>query len=215
MAMLAREALKNETFRDICSSEKIRISFGNTPYERWLTNTNKLLSMYDGVYGVKTGFTDEAGRCLVSACERDGKKLICVTLNDRNDWNDHIAMYEYGFQNVKCIKPELPQQFELDIVGADENKITLKPDLTSFGITTSMDDLSGFSYSMISAPFVYAPIYAGDQTAELKITYNGREVCRVPLIAENDYNMSETREKKDANKNFFKKIAEKFMNFFK
>jgi len=215
MAMLAREALKNETFRDICSSEKIRISFGNPPYERWLTNTNKLLSMYDGVYGVKTGFTDEAGRCLVSACERDGKKLICVTLNDRNDWNDHIAMYEYGFQNVKCIKPELPQQFELDIVGADENKITLKPDLTSFGITTSMDDLSGFSYSMISAPFVYAPIYAGDQTAELKITYNGREVCRVPLIAENDYNMSETREKKDANKNFFKKIAEKFMNFFK
>lgn len=215
MAMLAREALKNETFRDICSSEKIRISFGNPPYERWLTNTNKLLSMYDGVYGVKTGFTDEAGRCLVSACERDGKKLICVTLNDRNDWNDHIAMYEYGFQNVKCIKPELPQQFELDIVGADENKITLKPDLTSFGITTSMDDLSGFSYSMISAPFVYAPIYAGDQTAELKITYNGREVCRVPLIAENDYNMSETREKKDTNKNFFKKIAKKFMNFFK
>ncbi len=46
-------------------------------------NSNKLLDMYQGVKGVKTGFTDEAGRCLVSACEREGISLICVTLNDK------------------------------------------------------------------------------------------------------------------------------------
>ena len=63
MAILAREALKNEMFREICSQTSIQLEFGNPPYKRWLKNTNKLLTMCDGVYGVKTGFTDEAGRC--------------------------------------------------------------------------------------------------------------------------------------------------------
>ena len=119
MALLAREALKNEIFREICSKEKMKVRFGNPPYDRWLKNTNRLLSMYDGVYGVKTGYTDEAGRCLVSACERDGKKLICVTLNDPNDWNDHMVLYEYGFRKVNQIDLSLPDDITADIVGGD------------------------------------------------------------------------------------------------
>ena len=104
MALLAREALKNDIFREICSQSSMKVKFGSPPYDRWLRNTNKLLGMYDGVYGVKTGFTDEAGRCLVSACERDGKDLICVTLNDRNDWNDHMALYDCSFENVRTLR---------------------------------------------------------------------------------------------------------------
>lgn len=125
MAILAREALKNETFREICSSETKKLEFGNPPYERWLKNTNKLLTMCDGVYGVKTGFTDEAGRCLVSACERGGDDLICVTLNDRNDWDDHIAMYDYGFETVSAVEAELPENLSLDVVGGVSGKVTL------------------------------------------------------------------------------------------
>ena len=126
MALLAREALKNDIFREICSKETVKLSFGNPPYDRWLKNTNKLLSMYDGVYGVKTGFTDEAGRCLVSACERDGKNLICVTLNDKNDWQDHIAMYNYGFKQVHLLDYELPECFSSDVVGGDVSSINMK-----------------------------------------------------------------------------------------
>ena len=95
IALLAREALRNPDFAEICSQKKAKVEFGNPPYERWLTNSNKLLDMYQGVKGVKTGFTDEAGRCLVSACEREGISLICVTLNDKNDWQDHIEKCNY------------------------------------------------------------------------------------------------------------------------
>jgi D-alanyl-D-alanine carboxypeptidase/D-alanyl-D-alanine carboxypeptidase (penicillin-binding protein 5/6) len=197
--------LQNETFREICSSETIKVSFGNPPYERWLTNTNKLLTMYDGVYGVKTGFTDEAGRCLVSACERDGKNLICVTLNDKNDWDDHIAMYDYGFEAVKAVSPELPDSLELNLVGADSDKITLVPDASDLCITTLEDNFSGFSCSLVAPPFVYAPVKYGEQAAQLRITYNDRLVCTVPLVADRNYDASEV-EAAEKNKNTLEKI---------
>ncbi|MCX7658505.1 MAG: D-alanyl-D-alanine carboxypeptidase, partial [Oscillospiraceae bacterium] len=76
MALLAREALKNPDFKAICSQKNIKLSYGNPPYDRWLKNTNKLLTYYNGCIGVKTGFTDAAGRCLVSATERNGVCLI-------------------------------------------------------------------------------------------------------------------------------------------
>ena len=183
MALLAREALKNETFREICSSETIKLSFGNPPYERWLKNTNKLLSMYDGVYGVKTGFTDEAGRCLVSACERGGEDLICVTLNDRNDWNDHISMYDYGFEAVRLIQPELPADMSVDVVGGETESAALTVGDGDLSVTAFAADSSDLQCTVISSPFVYAPVSQGDELAQLEISLNGREICRVPLYA--------------------------------
>ena len=210
MALLAREALKNDIFRQICSSQTIKLSFGNPPYDRWLGNTNKLLSMYDGVYGVKTGFTDEAGRCLVSACERDGKRLICVTLNDKNDWNDHIAMFEYGFEQVKSFNPDIPNEFEIDIVGSDCEKISLALNSESIEITSCEYDLSKFSFNVISPPFVYAPINCGDNVAELSIRYNDTEVYRLPLCAKKDYPIYIEKKSDTSKKNFFEKIIDKF-----
>lgn len=91
LAKIMDAALSNELFREItsCASKKT---------ERALyINHNKLLSMYDGVYSGKTGFTKKDGRCLVSACERNGFSLIAVTLNDPDDWNDHMKMYDAAF----------------------------------------------------------------------------------------------------------------------
>lgn len=76
MAVLAASALQNENFREICAQSSAQVCFGNPPYQRWLKNSNKLLTMDESVIGVKTGFTDEAGRCLVSAAERNGVTLI-------------------------------------------------------------------------------------------------------------------------------------------
>ena len=64
---------------------------------RALTNHNKLLWQYDGCTGMKTGYTRQAGRTLVSSARREGQNLICVTLNDRDDWADHKALFDYGF----------------------------------------------------------------------------------------------------------------------
>lgn len=183
MAILAREALRNEMFRSICSQESIKLEFGAPPYTRWLKNTNKLLGMYDGVYGVKTGFTDEAGRCLVSACERDGKDLICVTLNDRNDWDDHIAMYDYGFETVNVLDVALPADMTVDTVGGTGDRLRLLPKESSVKICTVAGNEEDFQFTLLSAPFVYAPVKYGEEAARLRISFMGREVDTVPLYA--------------------------------
>ena len=186
MAILASVALRNDTFREICSSESIKLEFGNPPYTRWLKNTNKLLSLYSGTYGVKTGFTDEAGRCLVSACKRDGKDLICVTLNDRNDWNDHMSMYDYAFEQVHTVKPEIPDIIELDLAGSKKEKIRVCADEMPEPVTVLDASESELEYSVKAPPFVYAPVKKGDVLAELQIKYGGREIRRVPLSAAED-----------------------------
>ena len=85
MALLAREALQNPLFAEICAQSKAVVQYGNPPYNRWLTNHNRLLREYPGTIGVKTGFTKASGRCLVSCAERDGVRLIAVTLGCPDD----------------------------------------------------------------------------------------------------------------------------------
>lgn len=91
LAKLTKLALKNPAFREIVSTKSICIG------ERRLTNHNKLLWSLDGAIGVKTGYTRAAGRILVSAAERNGRRLISVTINDGNDWQDHESLYAFGF----------------------------------------------------------------------------------------------------------------------
>ncbi len=210
MAMLAREALKNEVFRSICSSESMAVEFGDPPYKRWLKNTNKLLSMYDGVYGVKTGFTDEAGRCLVSACERDGINLICVTLNDRNDWDDHMALYDFGFETAKTMDVTIPDSYTARLAGSDKTSLKLKAEADPLPVTTLSEDGSEFSFEVIAPPFVYAPVAEGDEVAELRLNYKGREVERIPLFAAENAEYSTVPEKSGISlKNIIEKLIGK------
>ena len=101
MATLAAAAMKNPDFAAIVGQKAMNISFVSPEQTRRYTNHNKLLSMYEGCIGVKTGFTKKSGRCLVSAAERDGVRLIAVTLNAPDDWNDHIALMDYGFTQLE------------------------------------------------------------------------------------------------------------------
>ena len=213
MAMLAREALRNDIFRSICSQPKMKLKFGNPPYERWLKNTNKLLTMYDGVYGVKTGFTDEAGRCLVSACEREGKDLICVTLNDRNDWDDHMSLYNYGFETVRSMNVQLPDELSVDVVGGDSEKLKLLPEKETLPVTTLAGNEDDITYTLLSAPFEYAPVCKGDKMAELRVSFMGREVDTVPLYAAEDIAVKAEKPKKHK-KGLFAKVKEMIGSVF-
>lgn len=215
MAILAREALKNETFREICSQSSIQLEFGNPPYKRWLKNTNKLLTMCDGVYGVKTGFTDEAGRCLVSACERDGMELICVTLNDRNDWEDHSRLYDYGFSRVRKTEVSLPEIFELDLAGSENDKLTVAPGELPVTVTSLGHEPGDIGIRVIAPPFVYAPVSKGEEAAQLEISFRGREVTRIPLYAQEDADVKKkSSAKKKQNKNWLKKLISKVGGIF-
>ncbi|MBP3379924.1 MAG: D-alanyl-D-alanine carboxypeptidase [Ruminococcus sp.] len=212
MAVLAAEALKNETFREICSSDTIKLEYGNPPYTRWLNNTNKLLSLYSGTYGVKTGFTDEAGRCLVSACQRDGKSLVCVTLNDPDDWNDHMALYDSCFPLVSSISPDIPEDISVELAGAVEESLRLESaedaeTLTVYGI--SGDDLE---YTVAAPPFVYAPVAQGEEVAELIISCKSREIRRIPLYAAESAEYAEKNPEEKPKKVFFSGIISKIKN---
>ncbi len=98
MARLAGYAILNNDFRAICSEKSVSLDLGGR--KLWLNNTNKLLGSCEGVFGIKTGFTDKAGRCLVTACERGDITLICVTLGDSTDWIDHEKLYDYGYSRL-------------------------------------------------------------------------------------------------------------------
>lgn len=92
LALLTFHALENPIFSEVVCTKTVTISGG-----RQLTNHNKLLWRYDGCIGVKTGYTMAAGRILVSAAERGGRRLIVVTIGAPDDWNDHAKLLDYGF----------------------------------------------------------------------------------------------------------------------
>ena len=91
MARLAARAMQNPTFTRIVSTRTASVG------SRTMTNHNKLLGSYSGCIGLKTGYTGDAGRTLVTCAERGGMRLIAVTLHDGSDWTDHAALYDYGF----------------------------------------------------------------------------------------------------------------------
>jgi len=99
LAKLTAYALKNDVFAEIVSTREKKVP---NPHEKWeysYTNKNKMLAMYEGADGVKTGYTKKALRCLVSSATRQGQQLAAVTINDSDDWLDHRKMLDWGFGN--------------------------------------------------------------------------------------------------------------------
>lgn len=106
MAILMRYAMHNETFSEITAAKVFRSE--NRTYA-W-GNKNKLLTSYPYTIGGKTGYTKAAGRTLVSVAEKDGMQLIAVTINDPNDWHDHIQLYDWGFEELESSDSMMQEQ---------------------------------------------------------------------------------------------------------
>ncbi|MGE5703483.1 MAG: D-alanyl-D-alanine carboxypeptidase family protein [Clostridia bacterium] len=103
MVRLSAYALKNPVFREIVSTKVKNISWEGENWERRLQNKNKLLHLYKGADGVKTGYTKLAKRCLASSATRDGRQLAVITLNAPDDWNDSMALLDWGFQTFQPV----------------------------------------------------------------------------------------------------------------
>jgi len=185
MALLAREAISNEAFVAICSQYKLRASYGNPPYSRWLTNHNKLLGYYDGAFGVKTGFTKKSGRCLVSAARRDGIELICVTLGCPDDWNVHQNLYDrfFGELVMKNLTEDMPAA-TVPVVGGTSSTVSALPcEEASLAIPKQGANVK---YELCLDPFLYAPVENGQYLGEVHIFLNDERVFTTPLIAGQD-----------------------------
>ena len=181
MARLTREALRLESFREICGSKTAQLEFGAPPYKRWLTNTNRLLGMCKGCIGVKTGFTDKAGRCLISACEREGSTLICVTLNDKNDWADHKALYDrcFSLMHETELAPELGG-YKIACAGKGE---TLLAQGETGRITLPESAVKRLERVTLIKPMIYLPAEPGEKVGETRFYLDGVLISSLPIKA--------------------------------
>lgn len=191
MALLGSYAIKNEQFLEICSSSSAVVDYGNPPYKRRLTNHNKLLKIYDGVIGIKTGFTKKSGRCLVSAAERDGITLICVTLNDADDWNDHKKLLDYGFGIVKRYD-NYQRDFLIRIVGGKDASVNAQ-----LQRAPKIGSLNGqITQKVYIEHFLYAPVKKNDVVGYSQFYYqNGALADTVPIIIKSDIGQNEYEKK--------------------
>ncbi len=97
LALICAKAYENEDFCKIVSTSQAKITVDDEV--RHIGNKNKLLHLYDGANGVKTGFTKKSGRCLVSGAKRDGMQVIGVVLNHSDMWNDTVRILDFAFDN--------------------------------------------------------------------------------------------------------------------
>ena len=176
LALLARACLNNKTVAEICATQAVTVG------TRTFINHNKLLSRYEGCVGMKTGYTEKAGRTLVSAATRDGQTLICVTLNDGDDWNDHMKLLDYGFatfpRQVLCRAGEVygwvAAEGSLIPAVAAETQGELGYPLTEAEKPVMEVEL------LQSAP---APLSPGAQLGELRWRLDGEVIARMPLVS--------------------------------
>ena len=181
LARLAAAAMENTVFAEICRCSDAQVEFGNPPYLRWLSNSNKMLWQYEGCIGVKTGFTDNARRCLVTAAERNGVRLICVTLNAPNDWSDHRKMLDYGFEQVKATEIVLPNPVSVPVIGGYEQEVTLVLQET-VKLSLSEQESKAVTVELYTEPFLYAGFTAGSKAGSARIYLDGEPVREVELV---------------------------------
>ena len=115
LALLTDYALKNKTFSNIVSTKSHTIQINNS--YKTLSNTNELLGNFEGVYGVKTGFTNGANRCLVTAIKRGNMDIICIVLGadtKKDRTKDSIKLIEYAYKNFELVnvKEKINTEFE-------------------------------------------------------------------------------------------------------
>lgn len=183
MALLARAALEDQAFRQLCSSPSLAVEFAEPVKRVTYTNHNKLLAQYQGCVGVKTGFTKEAGRCLVSAAERDGALLIAVTLNAPNDWQDHAALLDYGFSQVEPYQLAGGDvRLTVPVVGSPVEVVSLRG--SNGGEVTLPLGQGAQVERVVRVPkFLYAPVEAGEQVGEICWYLEGQLLGSAPLTA--------------------------------
>lgn len=175
MALLACACLENETVADICATRSITIG------TRTFVNHNKLLWRYKDCVGMKTGYTERAGRTLISAARRNGQTLVCVTLNDGDDWNDHEKLLDHGFaQYPRQTLCEQGQRFGVIPVSG-----SLLPALevqAAEAVGYPLAEQEMLTLEVDVAECLEAPVMAGTCVGKAVWSLNGTPVAEAELI---------------------------------
>ena len=213
LARIAQAALQDPLFKTIVSTRKTTIPHQDTDAVRLLVNHNKMLRQYEGCIGVKTGFTQKSGRCLVSAAERDGVTVIAVTIHSPDDWNDHTKLLDYGFANYQRVEL-CPADFRfcLPVVGGKETYVTVGVSQTA---SVTLPIGSPVIEQTIECPrHLYATVNKGDICGRMLFLCDTdgdgvKEIIKeIPLVAEY------TVERNAPRRNFWQRLWQWFKGLF-
>lgn len=145
--------------------------------EQTYINHNKLLSLCPGCLGGKTGYTRAAGRCLVSCCERDGTRLICVTLNDPDDWAEHQILYNWAFERygTRCVTEGVC--FQVPVIGSDREQVEVRAEELRLFLPRAAE----LTLVAHMPRFVFAPVAAGERAGTVEVFRSGEKIEEAAL----------------------------------
>ena len=175
LAILASYAMENPVFSQTVSTKTITV--GN----RCLRNHNKLLWLYPGADGVKTGFTKAAGRILVSSASKSRRRLVAVTINDPDDWRDHAALLDQGFSqyNLQRIVTVGDCVGYREIAGGEPSKVAV---LAAENFVYSVSKEESPQTLLPGSGFIYAPVAEGADAGYAYVLLSGKAVGKIPVV---------------------------------
>ena len=175
LAKLTAYAMENETFAQTVGTKSITVG------DRYLTNHNKLLWRYNNAEGVKTGYTKAAGRILVSSAKQDGRRLIAVSINAPDDWNDHERLLSWGFEQYteRTIVTAGSSVGTLEVYGTGA---TLVPVVAEQDFVFPLAEGEKPEFFIPGTGFVYGPVEAGASAGTAYVMLNGRPIGKIPLL---------------------------------
>ena len=182
LAKIACYAMGNETFRQIVSTGSMDLPADEDSPARYLRNKNKLLHQYEGGMGVKTGYTDAAGKCLVGAAEREGMGLVSVVLNDRQMFPDSMALLDHGFETYSMVsvaeKGEILGTIPVENGQADTVDFAANEDIC---LPLTADEGNMIEKRINITDKLTAPVAEHAEAGELQIYLQGELLKEVPL----------------------------------
>lgn len=190
LALITAECYKYDLFREIVSTKNIKIS--NITGYRYLKNKNKLLTTLDGCVGVKTGFTNDAGRCLVSSAIRDNMQVICVVLNCGPMFEESYSLIEKSFKTYKLTTLISPYSYVRSIKVNNSNNCESKTFIQkgfSYPLTESEKQNINIEYNIPKV--LYAPVEKEQVVGDIKIYLDNNL-----LFCEKIYTMEEIKSNK-------------------
>lgn len=186
LALITAHGYKNPLFATIVSTINKKMPWPGKDHERDLYNENKLLWQYEGGNGVKTGYTDAAGRCLVSGANRDGVQLIAVVLDSDYMWTDSIRLLDYGFTQISPHRV-IRQGDIFKTVQVKDGKIGKVALASASDVTVAAAAGEHDRFTrVVEADKVEAPVYMGQKLGKVSVLYDGKEIASTDLIAVDD-----------------------------
>jgi len=183
LALIAKYAWNNNKFREIVQTKTKEIKDGD--YTRQIFSTNRLLWQFHGADGIKTGYTGNAGKCLVATAYKNGFRLISVVLGSHNHFEDSQKLLNYGFNNYK-LKPVVSKDDYYTTVNV-ENGIFEKVDLIAKeNIHLPVMENENISFKLVVPKNIKAPVLKGEQIGQLQIYIDNDHALSTDLVAARD-----------------------------